>query len=302
MRIRTKLLCGFGLLMGLMVAVAVMADWKVRFINTTLTEITDINAVKQRQAINFRGSVHDRAIAFRDLVLLEEQGELQRTLTQIDQLTLMYEEAARELDGIFASSAGHPDELQLLDAIKAIERRTLPMLARVSAAYDAGDLISATEVLVHEASPAFTQWLAAINRFIDWQELKSQVETTETRSVAAGFTRLMLIFCAIGLLVGGVLAWTTIRGIIQAVGRINAAGARMADGDLTVRIEHDSEDELAHIATSFNHMAERFQTMVRQLAEATGQLALAAEQTAAASEELTDLVERLQGLVGQFRT
>jgi methyl-accepting chemotaxis protein len=108
MRIRTKLLCGFGLLMGLMVAVAVMADWKVRFINTTLTEITDINAVKQRQAINFRGSVHDRAIAFRDLVLLEEQGELQRTLTQIDQLTLMYEEAARELDGIFASSAGHP--------------------------------------------------------------------------------------------------------------------------------------------------------------------------------------------------
>src|SRR5690606_37289097 len=70
MRIRTQLVSGFGLLLVLMIAVAVLAVLRVGLINSTLTEIVDVNTVKQRQAINFRGSVHDRAIAFRDLVLL----------------------------------------------------------------------------------------------------------------------------------------------------------------------------------------------------------------------------------------
>jgi hypothetical protein len=35
----------------------------------TLNHINDVNNVKQRHAINFRGSVHDRAIALRDVVL-----------------------------------------------------------------------------------------------------------------------------------------------------------------------------------------------------------------------------------------
>ena len=40
---------------------------QVRNIDNKLTVINDQNAVKQRFAINFRGSVHDRAIAIRDV-------------------------------------------------------------------------------------------------------------------------------------------------------------------------------------------------------------------------------------------
>lgn len=302
MRIRTKLLGGFGLLLALMVGVAITADWQVRIINATLSEITDINAVKQRQAINFRGSVHDRAIAFRDLVLLDDRGQLQATLTHISQLTAMYDEAARELDGIFASSDGHPEELQLLQAIKAVEQRTLPMLTRVRADYDAGNRAAATQVLIRDASPAFTAWLAAINQFIDWQERKSQLETDATRKVADNFTRLMLIICIIGLLAGGLLGWATITGIIRAVRGIDVGSARMAEGDLTARIDYGNRDELAHIATSFNRMGERFQGVVSQLAEATNQLAIAAEDTSAISSQTSGHLHQQQLETNQLAT
>ncbi len=36
---------------------------QVNKINASLTTINDVNSVKERYAINFRGSVHDRAIA-----------------------------------------------------------------------------------------------------------------------------------------------------------------------------------------------------------------------------------------------
>jgi len=43
---------------------------RVANINGSLSTIGDLNSVKQRYAINFRGSVHDRAIALRDVTLV----------------------------------------------------------------------------------------------------------------------------------------------------------------------------------------------------------------------------------------
>lgn len=54
--IRSRLLVGFSLILLLMVIVTTVAIRKVGFIESTLTEVTEINSVKQRHAINFRGS------------------------------------------------------------------------------------------------------------------------------------------------------------------------------------------------------------------------------------------------------
>ena len=51
-----------------------------QFIDTKMTVINDQNSVKQRYAINFRGSVHDRAIAIRDVVLAERASDVQKPL------------------------------------------------------------------------------------------------------------------------------------------------------------------------------------------------------------------------------
>ncbi len=273
MRIRNQLVGGFGLLLALMVGVAVVANREVRLINATMSEITDINAVKQRQAINFRGSVHDRAIAFRDLVLLDDEDQLQRTLTQIQQLTAMYDEAARELDGIFTASSGHPEERALLEAIKAVEQKTLPMLANIQAGYDAGSLSTASLVLTRDASPAFSEWLAAINRFIDWQERKSQLETRKVRSVADSFTVLMVAFCLIGLLIGITVAYLITRYLLRSLGGEPAEVAEVvhliADGNLHVKMHTDYDES---ISAAVIDMQTKLREMVMQIATASADI------------------------------
>ena len=59
-----------------MVTLVVTGVVQVRSIDDKLTTISDENAVKQRYAINFRGSVHDRAIAIRDVVLAGSAAEV----------------------------------------------------------------------------------------------------------------------------------------------------------------------------------------------------------------------------------
>ncbi|GIF01193.1 MCP four helix bundle domain-containing protein [Paractinoplanes rishiriensis] len=64
-----RLGAGFVVVVLAMVVLVGVGVWEVRSIDASLTTINEKNAVKQRFAINFRGSVHDRAIALRDVVL-----------------------------------------------------------------------------------------------------------------------------------------------------------------------------------------------------------------------------------------
>ncbi|WP_047863467.1 MCP four helix bundle domain-containing protein, partial [Aliivibrio fischeri] len=73
--IRARLIIGFGITLFLMLLLTILGIQKVNIIDHTLTEMTDINSVKQRYAINYRGSVHDRAIAIRDIAIARTPQE-----------------------------------------------------------------------------------------------------------------------------------------------------------------------------------------------------------------------------------
>jgi hypothetical protein len=64
--------------------------------------VSEDNSVKQRYAINFRGSVHDRAIALRDLTLVGE-AEVKDVVALINKLDADYQQSARPLDAAFST-------------------------------------------------------------------------------------------------------------------------------------------------------------------------------------------------------
>ena len=68
--VAARLGISFAIVLAMMVALTVLSIMKVNAIEGSLSTISDDNNVKQRYAINFRGSVHDRAIALRDLTLV----------------------------------------------------------------------------------------------------------------------------------------------------------------------------------------------------------------------------------------
>jgi methyl-accepting chemotaxis protein len=111
MKLGPRLILGFAGVIGLIGALAAVSIIKVDGINTDLKTINTVNSVKQRYAINFRGSVHDRAILMRDILLLEDKGEIQATLDGIAQRVASYAASAEKLDAMMADNVGvTPDE------------------------------------------------------------------------------------------------------------------------------------------------------------------------------------------------
>lgn len=84
--ITQRLGLGFGLIVFLLMLITGLGIQRVGVIDTTLTEVNDGATQKQRFAINFRGSVHDRASAIRDAVLVDADRALARQLQEVDEL------------------------------------------------------------------------------------------------------------------------------------------------------------------------------------------------------------------------
>ena len=68
-KISTRLTLGFAALLGLLVLLTAIGIYQVNQIDRDLTTINDVNGTKLGFAVDMRGSVHDRAIALRDVVL-----------------------------------------------------------------------------------------------------------------------------------------------------------------------------------------------------------------------------------------
>ena len=289
--IGARLALGFGAVLVLMMLLTALAVSRVGQIDATLNHINDVNNVKQRHAINFRGSVHDRAIALRDVVLAADNAAAGPALARISTLAANYEHAATELDALFgAGREVLPEERDALAAIKEEERKAQPLVAQVSALRLAGDAEGARTLLAQEAGPAFTAWLASVNRLIDLEEARNKISTEEARSLSSSFFAWMGVLCAIAVAIGALGAWTITRGLLRQLGgqpdyAVQIAG-RIAAGELGVQI-HTAPGDRSSLLYAMKGMRDSLVGIVSQVRAGTLTIATASTEIAAGNQDLS---------------
>ncbi|WP_245158843.1 methyl-accepting chemotaxis protein [Blastococcus sp. TF02A-35] len=284
--ISRRLGLGFLVVVLCMVGLTATGVWRVETINSHLTTINDLNAVKQRYAINFRGSVHDRAIAVRDVVLSTTAAEVATEVELIEALTQKYTDSAGPMDELFAvqANAGEAERKALAD-IKDVEQQTLPLIDQIVQAGTAGDMATAAQALA-QAKPLFVEWLRTINVLIDMEEAMNQELSSDARSTASNFLLLMVLICAAAAVLATVIAWRTPRSIVRPLTEAETAMAAVARGDLTQRIEVRGQDEVGRTARSIN-------TALASIGEVMGTFRTAIEALTTASRRVGDLSQQI---------
>lgn len=132
---------------AVLVAMAAINYFESRYLDASLREINEVNAVKQRHAINFRGSVHDRAISLRDVVLAQDMNEAGIYLEEIRVLSKKYADSAGPLDDLLARHSDDQAEHAILADIKKVEAHTLPLIEQVIQLRSSGEQERALHVL-----------------------------------------------------------------------------------------------------------------------------------------------------------
>jgi methyl-accepting chemotaxis protein len=269
-----RLVLGFGLILSLMVLVSVIGNHRVGFIDGTLTEVGDDAAVKQRYAINFRGSVHDRAIAIRDAVLVRNDQALKTHLQDIERLKAFYVDSASPMDDLFRTSGATDREKELLADIKDIERTTLALTETLLALRLDGQIEEAREFLLEDVSPAYTTWLNRINAFIDHQEAFITTNVDAVREAAGTFNHLIFLVTGVAVLLSIVVAVLIIRAIRSTLGaepdEVADAIRRLSDGILDQDIQTSYPNS---VMGALRDTVEQLAGIIREVRESAMELA-----------------------------
>ncbi|KPQ11523.1 MAG: methyl-accepting chemotaxis protein [Saliniramus fredricksonii] len=247
--IAAKLAVAFAFVLALMAGLAWISVAEVGNLNRNLAEINNVNAVLQRHAINYRGSVHDRAIAIRDVVLHEDARAQNGQVALIDELAQFYAENERAMDALVAEIGLSDDGKAMLADIAAIQAQTNPLVDEIISLQRAGDGETAHDLLMTQASGLFVDWLAAINRFIDYQEAQSQAVGAEVTRSAEGFSTLVLGALALAIVLSIAAGTLVARSVIKPVQGLTATLERMAGGELDATVPGvERNDEVGAIA------------------------------------------------------
>ncbi len=317
--VATRLTIGFGIILAMMLVLSVFSIFKVNAIDNSLQHISEVNNVKQRYAINFRGSVHDRAIALRDVTLVAD-GDIGSVTTLIDKLDADYQASAQPLDALFnganAKTMVKPEERDWLNKIKQSEARATPLIKKVIEIRRAGDIEGARRLMLAEGKPAFTEWLAMINGFIDQQEDMTEAESALARKGAHNFQSLTLALVAIAIAVGAVVAWRVTHYLQRALGaepsEVKALANAVDRGELyhEVDLRHNDKDSIMAVLVKMSgnlratvvevhDAAVAVTTISDQISERNQDLSSRTEDQASSLEETASAMEQLTATVKQ---
>lgn len=260
MNVIKRLYSGFAVLLLIMLGITLFGLFKISIADENLTELSEQTAVEQRQAINFRGSVHDRAISIRDVVLAKDNDKSKLHQNDIVRLNEYYQKAAVTLDAMYAKVKHTPEEQNLLRSIKEIEASTLSLTENLLSMINNGRQAEATDYLITTVSPAYSEWLKRINKLIDYQEEAIQHQVASAREQTNSFQWIMLVVTTIAIIIGSLVAISTVNRLKKLVGGELEYAAfvikEIASGDLTTQVKfHTSESILSALKDLTDHMS-----------------------------------------------
>ena len=219
LKLSSKIGLGFGAVIFLMIILVVMGIVQMNFAKSRLQTMNDINAKKQRYAINFRGSVHDRAISVRDVVLLDDEARLQAALDDIKRLEDFYNAASANMNEMLKDSAlFNNEERAILGRLNQIANKTNAGYKKIIQLKQSWQVDEAKKLMLNEVASDFSLWLKIINEFIDYQEEANNNLTKQVMRVVNNFVTIMLVLAGIAILIAVIITLFTARGIVSALG------------------------------------------------------------------------------------
>lgn len=305
-----RLSIAFGLLLCAMAVLSLSSISQVDEINGKLSLINGSNSQKFRNGIDMLGSVRDRAVALRDIVLTDSSTDQATTIVMMRKLQASYASNFAELQkAVNSDVASTAAERRLAEVLTAFQNDAEPLIADVTKLTLDGKRDEAKPLLLNELRPKLTAWIGALNKLIDYEQALNQGVGGKVKAASDEFKFLTLAALGIAALFGVTAASLTIRSIIVPLAKLQQSVLQMIAGDMEIdQILERRKDEIGQLARQIsglkNHLSEKAERDAvaehhrqdaerRRLENEGEERQRAAEQTSSAVEQVADALRQL---------
>ncbi|WP_367382557.1 methyl-accepting chemotaxis protein [Stenotrophomonas cyclobalanopsidis] len=259
-KVGTRLTAGFSILLLLIATILAIALHS----NHQQRQQFD-NAVNVR--VTRMGELYDMLVINKELLLLRRDMLIKRGQGLEEDLAKAHAMSAR-YDQIWAHFTERPATSPLAETMRVKvaqkQQATLALNRDLDAAMQAGDFDAASTQLLTRAGPAAADWNAALAEFADLQQKLVEEAATEMQALAARTTGLLSLFGVLGLALGIIAAWLISRSLTRPLAQVQASINAVTRGDLSVRHQDDSPDEVGQMLRATDGMVGLLQRFSQQ--------------------------------------
>jgi methyl-accepting chemotaxis protein len=283
MKIGLRLTLGFALVLVLMAALAVVGINGMSNVEGRLDGIVKENFYKIKLNNDMADSIHIVARVMRTIVLLKDPAAIATERAKQADARQNYAEKFEALEKTPASEKGRA----LRTKLKAQIAEAKPLNDKVLELDAAGKDDEAVQFLMSTAAPATQKIQDLLEENILLQEEDTALDYAAAQAAYASAHTLMLTLAVVAIVLGALIAWFLTRSITQPVNEALNVANRLAEGDLTVRIDTPSKDETGQMLQAMQNMITKLSQVVTDVNGGAQALASASEEVSATAQSLS---------------
>ncbi|MDW7774089.1 MAG: ATP-binding protein [Desulfobulbaceae bacterium] len=235
----------------LMVALAIGDYLFIRSINEKLEQLVYETYVKVELAQDMRFLARHKAVLVRNILLLEDQASKEFELERIKEEKKEYAEAQTRMAVLVET----PEEKTILDHTIAGERETDLLWDKVVLYGMNGKAAEGMELLVSEVRSRQWGWLDGLNDMVDLQTEYARSNYEHAVATSSKILVFLVIINAFAIGIGLFFAIAVSRSIIGPLTDFSRKVEKIAQGDLSVRVDYEANDEIGMLGRNINRMA-----------------------------------------------
>ncbi|HEX4329000.1 MAG TPA: methyl-accepting chemotaxis protein [Burkholderiales bacterium] len=282
LRIGSRLAIGFGALLVLLVISTGTALWKLRSVAADSRSVLQIPLMKERLISDWSRNTNvslrrATAVAKSSDPSLADFFAAENAQTSKDN-TILY----KQIEPLIAAA----DEKELIDKLNQYRDKFRITRDAISEAKKKGDAAESNRLLEEVLKPHAKVYMAALQAFLDLQRKNIDATAAEIAATADASERLVLLLAGASLLLSTLLAWLITRSISAPLDATVLALERVAQRDLSVRIDVNPADkhEIARLQLATMRMIGELAGLLRNIRAQADELSGASDQLSAASD------------------
>ena len=283
MKVGLRLGLGFGITLIFLTAVTAISYVNFRSLNGQVSYLVKNLFPKTVWANNVNEGINQIARSMRNTLLMTDAGQIQGEFKVIEASRGKMKENLEKLQASITSEKGK----ELLRVVMSLQARFVNETENFLKLINAGKQNEAKVYLFTDLRPIQLAYIESIEKLSDFQEelMQDTGKEAEAASSRAEVTVILVsaIACLLAIAFGSWITLSITRPLSEAVNISN----RLAEGDLTARIDVQSKDETGMLLEAMKNMVEKLSQIITEVRSGADGLSSASEEVSATAQSLS---------------
>ncbi|MCX8087169.1 MAG: methyl-accepting chemotaxis protein, partial [Rhodocyclaceae bacterium] len=282
LRIGVRLGIGFGLLLVLLLVISVTSALRLSSLSSDIDTIVNDRFPKTVYANNIIDAINIIARQLRNAYIFSGE-EQTKAIEAIPPQRKIITENLEKLEATIRSDKGK----ELLARIKAARQVYVAEQDKFLTLLKENKREEIVQLLQTSLRKAQSEYMGAINDLIAYQTEIMERDGKRAAEDAAGAIRVVTALSVASVLLAIFFAWFVTRSITRPLAESVEAANSLAQGDLTVKIEAHTKDEIGVLMSAMQNMVAKLSEIISEVNAASEALNNAASQVSATAQSLS---------------